>query len=230
MAILQIPNKKVPGEYTQVNTDHIPNDSMIELVKLGLDVALHRRMSNQPSATYMKGLAEAAEAGDTDAANELAGHAESGRKIAQENLQKILKGEMTTRKAAASKVSKEERKAQTLALNNARAKTRDWIVAQGKRISHFKASQITEAAKQYLEAHPEMLDEARAAIAAAEAKPTEAADLAIFAKLSESPDAVKREKAARAKAKAKRDEDKVLSAATADKVAPRRRPDPVLHS
>jgi transcriptional regulator with XRE-family HTH domain len=62
------------------------------------------------------------------------------------------------------------------AMRIARIKTLNWMKANGKKISHYKRSKITAVAREYLEAHPELIEEAKQALEARKGAPKPMAD------------------------------------------------------
>jgi hypothetical protein len=131
--------------------------------------------------------------------------------IAEENLGKVLKGEVKKgRTAGASKVSGV---VMTEARRLAREVVKNEIRAAGMKVSHVEVSEITKAANELIAADPSFIETATANIEARSAK-TVAINIANL--VHESP----KLKAAAEKAKATK--KATLSAKQAGKVAPRK--------
>lgn len=85
---------------------------------------------------------------------------------AEENLENLKNGMLRKRKTS----SKEPREVITHAMNKARKDIRAAYKDAGKKITGIAASVITQAAKDYLEDHPEILEEAREEVRAMNAR------------------------------------------------------------
>lgn len=133
-------------------------------------------------------------------------------KIAEENLDKLAKGDIKLKSAKASK-SDIPRDVQTEALRLARDVVRNEIRKAGGKISQYAAKDITAAAHAVIAGDPSYLDKARANLES-RANLTSAIDVSSMIHV----DPKKAAKAAEAKA------SKPLSATQAGKVAPRKKP------
>ena len=132
---------------------------------------------------------------------------------AEENVEKMLKGELGAGKAKAkTKVSGEVK---TEAMRLARAKVKEVIKANGGKISHYKASEITAAAKELIEQDKSFIEQAKELLEARAAAPVK---VDIMAMVKADPKLV-----ADAEAKAaERKKNAPLSAKQAGQVKPRK--------
>jgi hypothetical protein len=122
------------------------------------------------------------------------------RKQARANIQEILKG--TIKLKGARSAVKVDGAVQTEALRMAKDMVKDLIRANGQKIGAYKASEITAAAKDVLEANPDLIKKAEANLAerAGAAKTTKALDLkAMFGAKAESEEVKAKPKGANLK-------------------------------
>ena len=180
-----------------VDTAQLPDDVYREALMQGLKAIAERNMSKITKAAYPD---------DNERKAAIKAKAEANVKDMYDGKVKI------TGKAKAK--SGEDKATMTEAMRLARNLVKDAIKAAKGKISHYKASEITVAAKAFIEKDPSIIETAKANLAARAATPVKVdistlihADPALVAKAAE--------KAAKAKA------DKPLSAKQAGKVAPR---------
>lgn len=153
MAELQIPITKAKGHFVTIDTDTIPADVYAEAMLQGLKVLANRGTSKITKAAYPKAeeLLEAAVA------------------KANEQVELIMTSKIKfTGQKKASGVSGAVR---TEAMRLARNLVKDEMKRQGIKISHVEASEITKAAKELLDAMPELVETAKANIDARNAVP-----------------------------------------------------------
>jgi UDP-N-acetylglucosamine enolpyruvyl transferase len=137
--------------------------------------------------------------------------------MAEANVQDIYSGNVKiTGQAKAEKVTG---KVMTEAMRLARNLVKDAMKANKIKISTVKASDITAAAKKFIEADPTIIESAKKNLAAREATPTK---VDIMSLIHVDPALVAKAEAKAAAAKA----DKPLSAKQAGKVAPRAKTKP----
>lgn len=201
MAILQIPITKAKGQFIQLNTDSpeeggdLSAEVFTEMLLQGAKVILNRGTSKITKAAYPK--AEELIAAAVAKANE------------QLELVKTGKIKFTGQKKA-SGISGAVR---TEAMRLARNLVKDEMKRQGIKISHVEASEITKAAKELLEAMPDLIETAKANIEARNAVPVSTA-INLKGLIKESPALV-------AKAEARKSKAGTLSAKQAGKVKTR---------
>lgn len=201
--IIKAGNKKIPVDVSQLN------DQMFKMVvEAGLEALLNTKMSKVKSGKALEELDDKAKAEFLDMAMEKA----------EENLAKLYDGTFKKGRAATTDASgkKIDAKTMTEAMRLARNVVRDGIKAAGGKISHYAASDITEAAKEILANDPSILEEAKANLAKRTATP---AKVDISALIKPSPKLVKAAEAKAAEAKEERAKNKgTLSATQAGKV------------
>lgn len=196
MAELQIPITKAKGEFITVDTDKIPADVYAEAMLQGLKVLLNRGTSKVTKAAYPNADELKAKAVET----------------AQAQLELVMTSKIKfTGQKKASGVTGAVR---TEAMRLAKALVKDELKRQGFKLSHIEASEITKVAKEYLEASPELIEQAKANIEA-RATVDVGAKLNVKSLVKENPKLV-------AKAEAKK--AGTLSATQAGKVKTRQRP------
>jgi aminopeptidase N len=177
----------------------------------GLKAILNSRMSKVGPVTKL------AKEGKTD---ELAKAQELAFKIAQDNLIKLLAGEIKAKAKAAK--SELPREVQTEARRIAREIVKNQIRAAGGKPSHYAARDITLAADEFIKADPSIVEKARENLANREGiKPA----LDIGSLIKESPTMV-----AKAKAKAESNKATGLSAKQAGMVPTRKKGQPAQHA
>ncbi len=152
-SILSISVTKSKGSI-EVDTSKLPDDVYREVLIQGLKVLANRGMSKITKASTkdeaeLKALAQAA---------------------AEKNLEAMYAGKIKF--SAGVKAKKASGKVMTEAMRLARGIVKDEIKRSGGKVSHYEASEITKAAKAYLEADPAILTQAEANLAAREAIPT----------------------------------------------------------
>jgi hypothetical protein len=179
----------------EINTGDLPAEAFIEIVALGLKTFLNKGMGDVKTKD-LEGEA-------------LAKSQEQALKFANENLAKLLSGDF---KRSASKAAKVAGKVMTEAKRLARNFIKDTLKAQGHKVSHYPAAEITKAAVATIEADPSWIRMAEESLAQA-AKQKTTVDIS----------AIKVDPKLVAKAESKR-KDKPLSATQAGIAAPRARP------
>lgn len=207
MALIKIPVPKAKGEYIEMDTDQIPPEMWSEAVFQGLKQMLGRSMSKVTKAQYPKPeeLAAAAKA-----------KAEENAKAIMENDQKKIK--ISSDKGKTVKLSGA---VNTEAMRLARNHVKDLIKQAKGKISHYKQSEITAAAKNVLadpEVGPILIQKAEQAIKDREEAPKGKID--IMSLIKESPELVAKAEAKKAEAQ----KDKPLSAKQAGKVQKHKAP------
>lgn len=189
MATLSIPVTKGKAN-VEFDTDALPDAVYQEALRLGLKELANRGMSKVTKAAYPNEDEMKAKA----------------MEVAATNVENIVAGKI---KFTGQKASKVSGAVKTEAMRLARNLVKDAIKANGGKISHYEASEITKAAKELLEADQSLLKMAEDNIAAREqVGKTEKIDLS---KIATSPKLV-------AKAEAKKKGDGTLSAKQAGKV------------
>ena len=207
MAVLNIPITKAGNKTLAVDTDiDLADEHMYRMaLEEGLKVMLNKKMSKIAS---LKGLSESEKIASIEAA----------MSKAEANLADVRSGKMKKGRAAASDDAKIDAKTKTEAMRMARELVKDALKANKVKISHVKASEITAAAKEVLEADPSIYDKAKANLEArANIKPT----LNIAALVHIDPKLVAKDEADKA-TKAAAKANAPLSAKQAGKVAPRK--------
>lgn len=193
MAILDVPVKKA-GAVLQFDTDKLKgedmNDVRVHIYMHGLIPLVNARQSNVPTPTAQAKMKP----------EEVEGHKAEAMKRALENINALYEGKIKATKGA--KASKGDKLVEAEALRMAREQVRDAIKKdKDRKISHYKASEITVIARELLAASPELMDEAREALAKRTAKPVSAdllaklvADPTLVAKDAEKKAATKKPK------------------------------------
>ena len=153
MAELQIPITKAKGKFVTIDTDKIPAEVYTEAMIQGLKVLANRGTSKITAASY------------PDAEERAAAAVEMAEK--QVELINTGKIKFTGQKKAAG-ISGEVK---TEAMRLAKALVKDEMKKNGIKISHVEASEITRTAKDWLEAMPEIYEQAKATIEARKAMP-----------------------------------------------------------
>lgn len=205
MAILQVPVSKCKGGIIEIDTDTIPVEMYTEALLQGLKSMLGRGMSKISKTTYPneEELKAAAMAKAQDNAKAIA-----------ENDTKKMKLSSGTSKVKVSGALNTE------AMRIARNLVKDAMKANGIKISHVEASEITRAAKEYLAADASIIEQAQKNLDERAAKVAGAPAIDIKALIKESPKLVAAAEARKAKANA----DKPLSAKQAGKPKVRQKP------
>ena len=177
MAIMQVPVTKGKG-IIDIDTDSLPEAVYAEALLQGLKTLVNR---GQSKITVK-------ELGDAETVKKEAMIA------AEKQKEKILAGDIKfSGKAKATKVSGA---VNTEAMRIARNRVKDAIKANGKRISHYSAKDISAAAKGLIDADPSIIADAEAAIAKRSEIPV-AQDL--LSMLKEDPKLVAKAEAKKAK-------------------------------
>ena len=179
-----------------VDTGKLPDAVYREALMQGLKVLAERAMSKITKEAY------------PDEAERKA----AIKAKAEANIEDMYQGK--TKITGEAKVKKASGAVMTEAMRLARNLVKDAMKANKIKISTVKASEITSAAKQLLEADASILKTAEANLAAREATPIK---IDITKLVHADPELVAKDEAKKAKAKA----DKPLSAKQAGKVAPR---------
>jgi len=199
MSVLSIPITKGKANI-EIETGDLPDDVYQEALLQGLKVLLNRGASKITKETY------------PDAAELVA--AAMAKANEQVELVKTSKIKFT---GASKSTKKESGAVMTEARRLAKNVVKDAIKANGGKISHYEARDITAAANELLKADASLIEQAKANLEALEAKPT-AVDIKSL--ISVSAKKVAQADAKKAKAKA----DAPLSAKQAGKVKPRVKP------
>lgn len=209
---------------TDLSTNDTPSKVISFALKNGagnVDVELRLLPDDVYAEALMQGLKLLAERGMSKLTKE-AYPDEAERKAAikakaEANVQDMYAGK--TKITGQVKVKKASGAVMTEAMRLARNLVKDAMKANKIKISHVKASEITAAAKQLLDADPSILVTAEANLATREATPIK---INIAALIKEDPTLVAKDEARKAEAKA----SKPLSAKQAGKVAPRAKAKP----
>lgn len=180
----------------EVDTAKLPDDVYREALMQGLKVIAERGMSKMTKEAYP---------------------VEDERKAAikakaEANVQDMYAGKVKI--TGAKSVKKASGAVMTEAMRLARNLIKDAMKANKIKISTVKASEITKAAKAYIESNPSIITTAEANLKAREETPM---TLDIKSLIKVDPELVRKDEEKKAKAKA----DKPLSAKQAGKVAPR---------
>lgn len=181
----------------------LDDDSYSEILTLGLKALLNRGMDKAVGA--VKDL-EGAKL-DEAKANALA--------KAKENYESLKAGTIKKSSAKSDKVSRE---VNTEALRLARNIIKDAMRREKIKVSYVEAAEITKMAKAYLASNPELIEQAKASIAANDAKATASGD-SLLSLVKAAPISAKKQKAAEAAA-AKKKAEAQLSATQAGKTKP----------
>lgn len=178
MSEIHVPIVKGKASLT-INTDDIPEDVYREIVLQGLKVILNRGTSKITASTY-----------PDEEERKAAAMAKAAEQLDLVKTSKI--------KFTGGKAKKASGAVMTEAMRVARALVRDAMKAQGLKISHYPASEITKAAKALLDSEQgaEIMVAAEATIAERSKAPTLAVD--IKAIIHESPELVAKAEAAKA--------------------------------
>lgn len=207
-----------------INTDDLPLEVFEAAVVLGLKELVHKGMSKVTKANIPDDAARKAEL----------------LKIATENALELCKSEgegedrryvgkvkLDNKRASGPKVSGAVK---TEAMRLARNLVKDEIKKAGMKVSHVAASEITAAAKAYLEAYPDLLKKAEENVKEREAAVKaegETKKLDIKSIIKVDPKLVA--KAAEKNAKAKAGKGETISAAQAGQVNKRQKPQATAH-
>lgn len=208
----------------EIDPERIPQEMFSEIFKRGMEEVINLKTSKlKLSPKALKELDAGTEA-DKKLAREQKALAMAQ---AERNLEDIYAGTFKIgRPSGATDASgaKLSREVQTEAMRVARAKVKDALREAKVTLSHVPAGKITEAAKKILEANPEIIEEAKATVAAKTKVPVKLVGIDIEGMAS--PDLAAKVTARNAKRKAEgaAAADKVLSAAQAPKVKPRPQP------
>lgn len=143
------------GATVVVDINLLPNDVFAAVLEAGLKAKIEGSGMSKLGPKYYDGKDDPKLKADTQAK-------------ADENVQKLYKGEIGTKKKAALKVSG---KVKTAAMGLARDAVKAAIKAAGGKISHYKASEISAVAKDMIEADPSFIAQAEELLKAREAAP-----------------------------------------------------------
>lgn len=185
------------GNSVDVDLSKLPDDVYREALLQGLKVLVNRGMSKVTKEALPDDVARKAEADH----------------LAKVNVDKLYTGDVKLTGAKA-KSAKASGAVMTEARRLAKNLVKDAMKANGIKISHVAASEITKAANTLLEADPSIIETAEANLKAREATP---ATIDIKALIKVDPKLVEKAEAKKAADKASRP----LSAKQASKVAPR---------
>lgn len=212
MNVISVPIAKAGKDVTlDVDTGQLSDEMYALVMAEGLKAILNSRMSKVGPVTKLEKEGKL---------EELATNRDLALKIAQDNLTKLLAGEVKA-KAAKSK-SDLPREVLTEARRIARDIVKNQIRASGGKPSHYPASEITKAADAFIASDPSIIEDAKAALAKrAENKPS--VDISTIIKESPALIAKLAEKSAKNKAPG-------LSAKQAGMVPPRKKPQAPQHA
>jgi hypothetical protein len=182
MAELQVPVTKGKGFIT-IDVDAIPQDVFTEVVLQGLKVLVNRGTSKitkeaYPDAEEMKSASMAK---------------------AAEQIELIMSSKIKFTGGKSAKASGITGAVKTEAMRLARNLVKDEMKRAGIKISHVKSSEITAAAKELLEAMPDLIEQAKANLAARDAVPVSGA-INIKSLIHEDADLVAKAEAKKSKA------------------------------
>lgn len=182
MAVLQIPVTK--GKATiDFDTDWLSDDVYTIVVMEGLKTLLNRGTSKVTKETYPDEAELRAKA----------------MEIAADQVDKVKAGDIKRTGAAKSK---ESGKVMAEARRIARGLVKDLMKEAGIKISHVKASEITNAANEMIAGDPTIVEQAKANIESAEAAPKHKVDIKSLIKTD--PELVAKAEAKAVKEKAER--------------------------
>jgi ribosomal protein L17 len=184
MAILQVPVTKAgKTAFIELDTETMPEGVWAEIILQGAKVLLNRGASKITKETYPDETERQAEA----------------MKAAEKQLEDMVAGKikLTGTKKASAKTSG---KVMTEARRLAREVVKDLMKANGIKISHVKASEITAVANDLINQDPTFIEKAEANLAAREAIPTTAINIKDLIKVD--PKLVAADEVKKAKAKA----------------------------
>jgi hypothetical protein len=186
----------------KVDTSAISDDMFQELIYRGLADVCNSGMTKITTKDLEGGELEKAQ--------------KAAMAKAEENLKALMAGEIKPKGKRGGKTAKVPQEIKNEALRLAKALVKDQIKADGGKVSHYKASDITTWAKQVLESPTgeELLAQAKTAVEARKKTPMKVS----LAGLKPDEGLVKRAEAAKAAKKA------TLSATQAGKPAPRQKP------
>jgi hypothetical protein len=193
--------KNGAGEFT-VNTLRLPIDVYREALMQGLKAIAERNMSKLTKAAFPEDNADGTK------------RKAAIRAKAEANIEDMYSGKTKITGQSKAKKAGGNKEVVAEAMRLARNLVKDAIKAAKGKISHYKASEITEGAKQLIAADPSILETAKANLEARAATPVK---LNVMSVIKADPKLVAEDEAKKAKAKA----DKPLSAKQAGKVAPR---------
>lgn len=201
MAKLQVPITKAKGQFVEIDTDALPQDVFTEAVLQGLKVLANRGTSKITKASYPN-------------ADELKAAAQAK---AEEQVQLMMENKikLTGQKKAGGVTGA----VRTEAMRLARQLVKDEMKRAGIKISHVEASEITKAAKELLDAMPDLIEQAQQTIAARQSEADKVKSAINITEL------VKANPALVAKAEAKKAKDKAgtISAKQAGQVQTRKK-------
>ncbi len=168
-----------------VDISKLPDDVYNEIIQKGLQSVLGRGMTEIKTAGLEGSELEKAQ--------------NAAMEIAQANLDKCYAGEIRLMATKRTKVKGKER---TEALRIAKQIVKDQMKAEGLKVSHYSAKEITLAAEEVLADNPQILEEAKSAIAKREKEAKEVVKIDLKSKMKADPKKVEaaKKKAAQAKA------------------------------
>lgn len=173
--ILSIPVVKAKGSI-EVNFDELPDEVYREILFQGAKQVLNRNMSKIVAAAYND--ADAKKNGHADKEAHLKADA---MKAAEKNLADMKASKI--RLTGGAKAAKVSGAVKTEAMRIARNLVKDAIKTAGGKVSHYAASEITKAAKAYIEADPSIIAMAEKAIAERDSKKVAKVDLSALIKV-----------------------------------------------
>lgn len=196
--LMRIPVVKAKGGFVEIDTASLPDDVYAEALLQGLKVLVNRGTSKVTKETYPVEAELQAKA----------------MEVANEQVELIKTSKIKFTGAAKAK-TKESGKVMTEARRLARNVVKDAIKANGGKISHYEAKDITAAANELLKSDPSLIEQAKANLEALEKTPSHTVDIGTLISVS-----AKKVAASEAK-KAKEKADRPLSAKQAGKTKPR---------
>lgn len=202
MAIMRIPVPKAKGQFVEIDTSALGDEMYAEAVYQGLKQMIGRGFSKIGKAQYpVEAELSAAAVAKAD-----------------DNVKAILASDTKTIKPTGTpKGPKVSGAINTEAMRLARNLVKDQIKAQGLKISHYEAAEITKAAKVLIENDPSIVEMATANLAERAKKIEGTAKVDIASIIAASPKLI-------AAAEAKKKGSGTLSAKQAGKTATRQKP------
>lgn len=188
-----------------IDSSKLSDELYREAVRLGLKAMMERGLAKHTK-------------NNTSSAEDLAAKTKA---LSDANYSALLDGSYALTAKKGAKKSTMSTEVRTEAMRIAKNIVKDKIKASKQKISHFKPSDITAAAKQVLEAMPQIVDQAKANIAA-----RGTVDGVATLDISKLIHADEKQVAKVEKERAERKADRQLSAKQAGKVKPRSKPAP----
>lgn len=193
------------GGSVDIDTDKLPDAVYQEALAKGLELLANRKMTKITVAKLE---------GEQLAAAQSAAMEQAGK-----NVEDMYSGNI---RKTSTKSAKTSGAVNTEAMRLARNLVKDAMKREGIKVSYVEASEITKAAKALIEADPSLIDQAKEAIAARDAKASQVGETLVNVAKSV-PISAKKQAKAEADA-AKKKTEAGLSAKQAGKVAVRAKP------